>query len=226
MFRVKICGVKTVDDVQNVRKSGADAIGINFFPRSIRYLSPDDDKTQQISQQAGELSLLRVGVVVNMGRDELESLLGRVELDAIQLHGDESIKSADDWKAIGIPLIRAIKLPTGAISPDEIQERCSPWAEIGCHPLLDADVGSAHGGAGRKLDWSSIRRWHTAYPQQGFTLAGGLTPENVTEAITVTGTNSVDAASGVERPKGVKDPELMQRFTAACAQMDHEDPAG
>ena len=94
MFRIKICGVKTGDDVDQIARSGADAVGLNFFPKSIRYLRPESSDAQQISNFAGELSITRVGVVVNQTLQELESLISTVTLDAIQLHGDEPAETA------------------------------------------------------------------------------------------------------------------------------------
>ena len=110
-------------------------------------------------------------------------------MDAIQLHGDEPLELAESllrdhrW-----PLIRAIKLPTTPLEVAEIEALARPWIDLGCHPLLDADAGAAHGGSGKTLDWNSIRHWRDAFPETRFTLAGGLNPENVAEAIGTTAT--------------------------------------
>lgn len=219
MFRIKICGVRSVVDVENAHIHGADSIGINFFPKSIRYLSPKTDEAQKVSSVAAERCLLRVGVVVNMSRIQVEELLEAIQLDAIQLHGDEPISSAEYWASLGIPLIRAIKLPSKVLTSEEISSKCAPWIQAGCHPLFDADAGGAHGGIGRKLDWDSIRNWQLDHPNQAFTLAGGLTPDNVADAILTSGARSVDTASGVEKPRGCKDSESIRRFVDACSAL-------
>jgi len=219
MFRIKICGVRTIQDVENVANSGADAIGLNFFPPSIRFLPPSDPSTPELSKHASRLALFRVGVMVNLSIADVKRLMDKIELDAIQLHGDEPSETATDWCSLGLPIIRAVKLPTKQISPSIIDRIAKTWIDAGCHPLFDADAGKSHGGVGKKLDWDSIKNWRNDNPGKSFTLAGGLTPENVAEAIEKSGANSVDTASGVERPKGIKDGKSIQRFVAACSPL-------
>ena len=217
MFKIKICGVQTSQDLRAVSEAGGDAVGLNFFPPSVRYLPPNTRHTLQISTEAAELSLTRVGVVVNMTRPDMERLLQTIPLDAIQLHGDELPIEAPQWKTLGVPLIRAIKLPVGKISASKIDELSQPWLDNGFHPLFDADAGASHGGTGRQIDWESINNWRKVNPEQSFTLAGGLTPENVSEAIKVSGTQSVDTASGVEEPRGTKNTNLIREFVRNCS---------
>lgn len=222
MFHVKICGLRFKHDVQAVEASGADAIGLNFFPASVRYLDPESPTTRELSDTAKAAGLLRVGVFVNESARRIAEIVKGVGLDVIQLHGDESAEFLDELEGTDLPqyghrrIIRAIKLPTGILSPQQIETTAFPWIDAGCHLLLDADAGSAHGGSGKTLDWSSIRRWAQSQPTCGWTLAGGLTPENVAEAIRTSGANSVDTASGVEQPRGVKSAELIGRFVAAA----------
>jgi phosphoribosylanthranilate isomerase len=217
MFKIKICGVRTSEDLRAVSQAGGDAVGLNFFPRSVRYLPPNTQHTRQISAEAGKLSLTRVGVVVNITRPDIEQLLQTIPLDAIQLHGDELPSEAPHWKTLGVPLIRAIKLPTGEISASKIDELCQPWLDNGFHPLFDADAGTSHGGVGKQIDWESINKWRELNPDQTFTLAGGLTPKNVSEAINISGTQSVDTASGVEEPRGTKNSALIREFVRNCS---------
>ncbi len=213
MFHTKICGVRTIPDIHAVADSGADAIGLNFFSRSVRYVDPDDDVTQNLSAVAKQAGLLRIGVCVNESVESVISIARRVELDAIQLHGEETLEMADRLRSqTNLPVIRAIKLPTGLLEIGTIEQKSKPWTETGCHLLLDADAGAEHGGSGNKLDWDSIRKWSDQSAAVGWTLAGGLDPENVALAIRSSGAKSVDVASGVERPRGKKSPELIVQF--------------
>ncbi|WP_233902868.1 phosphoribosylanthranilate isomerase [Stieleria maiorica] len=216
VFRTKICGVRLAEDVRAVEKSGGDAIGLNFFPQSVRYVDPSDPATGALSELAGRLGLLRVGVFVNESAVEMERIAGSVGLDAIQLHGDERLQTAASLRQAGWPVLRAIKLPRGPFAGELMRERAAPWIEIGCHLLLDVDAGAAHGGSGKTLDWPSVAAWAEANPSIGWTLAGGLKPENVRQAIDATGAVSVDTASGVECPRGVKNEARIRAFIAAA----------
>ncbi|MEM8667886.1 MAG: phosphoribosylanthranilate isomerase [Planctomycetota bacterium] len=216
MFHVKICGVRNRTDIEAVASSGGDAIGLNFFPKSVRYLDPSHSETRQLSQAAASLGLLRIAVVVDESSKAIQSIASAVGVDAIQLHGDEGIEQLGAIRReVDLPVIRAIKLSHGSLEPDEIQSRLEPWVDAACHVLLDADAGKQHGGSGKALDWPSIQRWQKAYPNVPWTLAGGLTPENVAEAIKVSGAMSVDTASGVEQPKGQKSPSRIAKFCSA-----------
>ncbi|MCO8123025.1 phosphoribosylanthranilate isomerase [Stieleria sp. TO1_6] len=215
MFRVKICGVRLDQDVAAVAAAGADAVGLNFFPPSVRYLDPQSNSTRELSQQAHTAGLLRVGVFVNQSAESMLTVADRVGLDAIQLHGDESIETAAVLLQRGQTVIRAIKLPKLPFDVELMERRSADWMLLGCHLLLDVDAGAAMGGSGKTLDWASVRAWAAAYPDVSWTLAGGLKPENVAAAIRATGAISVDSASGVECPKGVKNAERIAGFVAA-----------
>ncbi len=213
MFHVKICGVGQEEEIRFVADCGAAAVGLNFFSPSIRYLDPETPTTQGLAGLAKRLGLFRVGVVVNRSAESIVMLCGLVGLDAIQLHGDESI---DDLRRIrdfvSLPIIRAIKLPRHAIQASELQARVEPWLAADCQLLLDADAGKEHGGSGKTLDWDSVAAWSQSYPGASWTLAGGLNPDNVAEAVGMTGATSVDTASGVERPRGNKNAMLTEQF--------------
>jgi len=213
MFHVKICGIRTAADLHAVADAGADAVGLNFFPPSVRYLDPEENETAELAALAKQLGLLRVAVVVNRSVESLHQLAQQVALDAIQLHGDETLMWHDSLRqSVSLPILRAIKLPRHPLSPDEISAAADPWIEAGCQVLLDADAGSQHGGSGKTLDWPSVANWANQHSDVEWTLAGGLTPDNVREAIQRSGAKSVDTASGVESPRGVKDPEKIKRF--------------
>jgi phosphoribosylanthranilate isomerase len=213
MFRIKICGVRRPSDIQAVEISGADAIGMNFFEPSVRYVDPNSSKTHELSSLAAAAGLFRVGVFVNEPCEKIVEIASKVGLDAIQLHGDEEVDIVDRLlDATDLRVIRAIKLLIGETRPEEIRAKADRWAEAGCHLLLDADAGDAHGGSGKTLYWPSVRQWAEECPDLTWTLAGGLTPANVAEAIRASGANSVDTASGVEQPRGLKSKTLIQQF--------------
>ena len=135
----------------------------------------------------------------------------------VQLHGDEPLRLARELaESRQLPVIRAIKLSAGPLAAARIEAAARPWVDVGCHPLLDADAGAAHGGSGKTLHWASIRRWSDEHRQTRFTLAGGLNPGNVAEAIRESGAKSVDTASGVEQPRGEKQVDLIAAFVRGC----------
>lgn len=212
MFQVKICGVRRNCDVQWVSQAGGDAIGLNFFPKSVRYVDPKDESTAELCQLANEFGLLRVGVFVNRSAVQCQEVAEAVGLDVIQLHGDESVDVAQQLTASGCRVVRAIKLPLGEIGAQAINDLVSPWLDAGCHLLFDADAGAAHGGSGKTLHWQSLAAWQESDGCSDWTLAGGLKPENIAAAIRASGATSIDTASGVECPRGVKSEERVQQF--------------
>lgn len=214
MFHIKVCGVRQAQDVKAVADAGGDAIGLNFFPPSVRYINPTDANAQRLSDLAQSLGLSRVGVFVNRAPDEIESIASRVGLDAIQLHGDEPLEIAAELVARGQRVIRAIKLPPQPDRADRLADRVDPWIDAGCDLLLDAEAGAAHGGSGKTLDWDWIGQWSGQRSGTFWVLAGGLSAENVAEAIASSGATAVDVASGVEQPRGTKCPQQIQRFVA------------
>ena len=216
VFRVKICGVRLEKDVRAVARSGGDAIGLNFFPRSVRFVDPNCDSTARLASLARQLGIVCVGVFVNESVDSISKTAARVGLDAVQLHGDESPLVAEQLIESGHSVVRAIKLPKAAFDLELLNQRSARWIERGCQLLLDVDAGASHGGSGKTLDWPSVAAWAAKHPTVNWTLAGGLKPENVTEAIRTTGAVSVDTASGVECPRGVKNAERIQAFVEAA----------
>ncbi|TWU21995.1 N-(5'-phosphoribosyl)anthranilate isomerase [Novipirellula galeiformis] len=215
MFRIKICGVRFKSDIDAVRSAGADAVGLNFFPPSVRYLDPAADATAELSAFAHAGGLYRVGVFVNESAGRIGDVVAKVGLDAIQLHGDERVSDLADYQNLGLPLIHAVKLPAGTLAPEEIERLARPWIDRDCQILLDVDAGPQHGGSGQSLDWDSLERWSAQHANVRWALAGGLHSQNVAAAIQASGAKSVDVASGVEAPRGQKSSDLIHQF---CVQ--------
>ena len=203
MFRIKICGVKTRDQIDAVAEAGGDAIGLNFHPPSVRHV--DHAVAADLSDHASDRGLTVVGVFV-----EAPTPLQIGCVDVVQLHGDQT---AADLTAFGAGrLCRAVKLPVGPLEGSAIERRVDQaLGRSKATPLLDADGGAAHGGTGFRLDWDAIGDWRRG-GGRGFVLAGGLTPDNVADAIARTGAAGVDTAGGVESSRGQKDNDLIGRF--------------
>ena len=200
MVEVKICGLTSVDDAVRCIEAGADAIGLNFWPRSPR--SVDISKAREIVQAAGERAVM-VGVFVDFTLKQVREILRETGISWAQLHGDEP---ADLVAALLPNAYKAIAVKDG--SAIELA-RSYP----GEHLLLDASVPGMPGGTGRTFDWDIAA---SVAGERKLTLAGGLTPDNVREAVRAVKPFRVDVASGVESAPGRKDPELVQRFIDAA----------
>lgn len=209
MFRVKICGLTNVDDAVVAAEAGADAIGLNFYPESPRYVAPE--AARRIAEAVCG-RVLRVGVMVNPTEDEAIALVTQVDLDAVQLHGDEPAALAARVSR-RVPMLKAFRVSSAGLGPvlDYLEEYRQAGGVI--RPVLfDAFRPGQFGGSGETADWTAIR----AYPSQQwhppFVLAGGLTPDNVATAIQTLAPMAVDTASGVEQSPGRKDPIRVARF--------------
>jgi phosphoribosylanthranilate isomerase len=217
-FQIKICGVTTAADAAAAIEYGASAIGLNFFAGSKRHVDPLE--AQNIARvDSHELAV--VGVFVNHTVSEIASIVTHVEPTWIQLHGDEppaTIKLIKE--AVDLPVIRALRWgPEGGAAIDEYLQQC---AALGCLPdavLIDAHKPGEYGGTGETADWEAIARWRENRPFDiPLVLAGGLTPENVTEAIRIVRPDAVDTASGVESAPGKKDPVKVKAFIDEAKQ--------
>lgn len=196
--RIKICGITRQEDAEAVMQAGADALGLNFAPASPRRV--DLARARAISQQVAG-TLLRVGLFVDPTAEQVTRVLDAVELDVLQFHGGES---GADCRRYGMPFIKALRvrepLPTGELA-EEFRGACCL--------LLDAYVDGVPGGTGRSFDWSL---WPAACALP-LVLAGGLTPENVGEAVQRLRPWGVDVSGGVEGARrGEKDPDRIRRF--------------
>ena len=195
-----------------------DAVGLNFFESSVRYVDPHHPETLALAATARKMGLKVVGLFVNAGVATTVEHQRRLGLDLIQWHGDETLDELANLNGqIRVPFIRAIKLPTGRLSTDRIDESVLPWSDAGAIVLLDVDGGRQHGGTGKRLDWPAIDRWRRGFDRP-WILAGGLRPENIREAIRATGAARVDVASGVECPRGVKHAARVRAFATGCRE--------
>jgi len=212
MFRVKICGITNVEDAGVVAQAGADAVGLNFYARSKRYVTIP--RALMIVDSL-PTSVVKVGLFVNAEVDEVCETFDRVGLDLIQLHGDEPPSFLAQLGAR--PVVRAFRLlpPEGL---DAVGRYLAECREMKCMPrmtLIDAYVEGAYGGTGQVADWQALTTYQPVRPEEPvppLVLAGGLTPDNVAEAIETVRPAAVDTASGVESTPGRKDHALVERF--------------
>ncbi|XZE52210.1 phosphoribosylanthranilate isomerase [Planctomycetaceae bacterium SH139] len=215
-FTVKICGVRTAEDLAAVQAAGGDAVGLNFHPPSPRYLPPEEAAMLAAAAIAG--GVLPIGLFVNQTRRQLIATAEQVGIRWLQLHGDETPQFAAELLAAEFCVLRAVRLPPGPLGSADLDPLLGPWLDLGCHVLLDAEVGAHFGGQGQKLDWRSLGAWvaSSRLPGGAIALAGGLTPENVAEAIGLSRLRTVDVASGVEISRGEKSSERIHLFCQAA----------
>jgi phosphoribosylanthranilate isomerase len=215
VFYVKICGITTPDDAIMVARAGADAIGLNFYPKSPR--SIDQEQARAIVA-AVPATIVKVGLFVNAPADLVCQRCDRLGLDIVQLHGDET---PEYLKLLGTrPVIRVFRIGAeGLRSAFEYLERCQT---LGCPPplvLFDSRVSGTFGGTGAVGEWQALAAYKPSPPvRPAMVLAGGLTPDNVAEAIRSVRPQAVDTASGVETAPGRKSAELVLRFVTAARQ--------
>jgi len=193
--KVKICGITRLDDALAAVRLGADALGFNFWPRSKRYLPPD--RARAIVRRLPPF-VTAVGVFVDPTRDEVLRALDASGVGVAQLHGDEPPALC---ASLPLPVVKAVRLAT---SHDLAQLAAYDVQAF----LLDAP-SAGYGGSGTTCDWSLAAAVARELP---VVLAGGLSPDNVAEAVRTVRPWAVDVASGVESAPGVKDEERMRRF--------------
>ena len=205
---IKICGLSTPETVDAALRAGASHVGLVFFPQSPRNVSIE--LAARLAAQARESAFV-VGLFVDPASDLLEAVCGKVRLDAIQLHGNETPAETrrirehhglELWKAISVR--RAADVATA-----------DNYFDCADRILYDAKSppgSDLPGGNGLRFDWSLLSGASQRIP---WILAGGLDPRNVGDAIRITGAGFVDTSSGVESAPGVKDPGLITAFCEA-----------
>jgi phosphoribosylanthranilate isomerase len=204
--QVKICGTTNLADARYCAAMGADYLGFVLHEPSPRYVEPEQAK-EIIEWIEGPRS---VGVFVNREADEVNRIADEAGFDLVQLHGDES---PDFCALIEKPVIRAIRI-RDTDTTDSLAQTLAAFESVVTSFLLDTHVPGQFGGTGETFSWEVAKSISRDYP---VFLAGGLNPENVSEAINMVKPVAVDVASGVEDAPGRKSFEAIDRFFAALA---------
>jgi len=212
MFRIKICGITNVDDAVAVARAGADAVGLNFYARSPRYIALG---TARRIVAALPKEMVKVGLFVNADPADICRVCDDLGLDLIQLHGDEPPEFLAQLG--GRPVMRALRLGTKGVQPVlEYLRRCRELAAMPSLTLLDSLIPGEYGGTGKTADWTAAKQYIVESGLPPLVLAGGLTPANVADAIRTVHPAAVDTASGVESSPGRKDPAAVAAFVQAA----------
>ncbi|MDZ4136652.1 MAG: phosphoribosylanthranilate isomerase [Paracoccaceae bacterium] len=207
--RVKICGLRHAADVAAVVSAGAAYAGFVFFAKSPRHLTIEQARGLALLAPAG---LAKVALTVNADDAALDAIMDGVPLDMLQLHGSETPERVAEVRArYGLPVMKAI-----GVADEGDLAALMDYSLVADQLLIDAKPpkdAALPGGNGLSFDWRLLvgRKWLTPWM-----LAGGLTPENVAEAIRLTGARQVDVSSGVESAPGVKDASRIVAFVAAA----------
>ena len=198
MTFIKICGITNLDDALAAVAAGADALGFNFYKPSPRYITPQH--AREIIEQLPE-TLLTVGVFVNEEPAAVRAIAGEAGLRALQLHGDESAEYCRQLNEYYVIKTFAVSDSFDVQAPDEYKVEAI---------MLDTKHSSLRGGTGRVFDWSVAQQAALTIPK--LFLAGGLSPENVQNAVEIVRPFAVDACSALEDRPGKKNHERMRVF--------------
>lgn len=208
-IRTKICGLTRPEDVDACAAAGAAYVGLVFFGKSPRNVSLDQARAIALDVPAG---IAKVALIVNADDALLENITTKVPLDMLQLHGSETPERVAEIRSrFSLPVMKAV-----GIADESDLARIDAYAPVVDQLLIDAKPpkdADLPGGNGLAFDWQLLAR--RKYWQKPWMLAGGLTPENVGEAIRRTGARQVDVSSGVESAPGVKDAAKIAAFVAA-----------
>lgn len=209
MIRIKICGLRTLTEALAAAEAGADLLGFNFYPKSVRFIEVDACRKISSALRQEHPSVQLVGVFVNSPVQEIERVLQTCSLDLAQLSGDEP----PEWcAALGQKAFKAFHgVPGNTL--ESYARRSAPAF------LVDGGVKGLYGGTGVAADWSSAAKLAKQY---ALLLAGGLKVENVAEAVRQVGPWGVDAASGVEASPGHKDAGRIRAFVEAVRSVELE----
>ncbi|KUJ80381.1 N-(5'-phosphoribosyl)anthranilate isomerase [Ruegeria marisrubri] len=209
--RVKICGLTAPGQVLAAAEAGARYVGFVFFPKSPRHLEVGIAAELAAATPMG---IAKVALTVNASDDELDRIVDTVPLDMLQLHGKESPERVAEVKErYGLPVMKALGVAEeGDLAQIDLYSDVADQLLIDAKPPKNAELP---GGLGLAFDWRLLAG--RKYWRRPWMLAGGLTPDNVGEAIRMTGARQVDVSSGVESSPGVKDAELIRRFIEAAS---------
>lgn len=196
--RIKVCGLTRVEDVQAAVAAGVDAIGLVFYPESPRHVTIAQAVT--LCREIPPFVTI-VGLFVNASRAEVHRVVESVPLNLLQFHGDETVGQCEGF---GLPYLRAARVRPGV----DLLEFASQFPSA--RALLLDTWTPAYGGSGESFDWSLV----PASCPLPVILSGGLTPDNVAEAIRQVRPVAVDVSSGVESAKGIKDAVKIRAFVS------------
>jgi phosphoribosylanthranilate isomerase len=202
--RVKICGIRRLEDAQLACELGADAIGFVFWPDSPRFIDPH--RARHIVSQLPPF-VTAVGVFVNQPADHVSAVAGVAKLGAVQLHGDEPLAA---YEQRPLRIIKAL-----AVTENFDPEQAFAAIPMRVTVLLDAHDPVRRGGTGQSIDWNVAAASARLRP---IALSGGLTAENVGTAIADVNPYAIDVSSGVESAPGLKDAAALRRFFEAVEQ--------
>ncbi|MEX0368886.1 MAG: phosphoribosylanthranilate isomerase [Ruegeria sp.] len=207
---VKICGLNASEHVRAAAEAGARYVGLVFFPKSPRYID-----VPLAAQLAAEVppGVAKVALTVNATDAELDHILASVPLDMLQLHGKESPERVTEVKdRYGLPVMKAV-----GVADEGDLAQIDLYSDVADQLLIDAKPpkhSELPGGNGLSFDWRLLAG--RKYWRRPWMLAGGLTPDNVAEAIRMTGARQLDVSSGVESAPGVKDSGRIRAFLDAA----------
>ena len=209
MTIVKICGIKSLTDALAAIEAGADYLGFNFYPKSVRFIEKSTcaEITSMLKREHPQIKL--VGVFVNSSVEEIKDILQICQLDLAQLHGDETPEIFSQLAPHVFRAFRGIPESNAGYERNE-----APFM------LIDAAVKGVYGGSGVTADWAAAAELAKKYP---LLLAGGLTPENVADAVRQVQPWGVDVASGVESAPGEKDVGKMSAFVNAVQEVENQN---
>lgn len=215
---VKICGIRDVETTLRVMEAGADAIGLNFFEKTPRFVGREI-AAAIVREVADAVEV--VGLFVNHGLNEVIDTVETCSIDMVQIHGDESpdFLAELQTRRPELKLLRAFRVDSsGCGEMNEYLDECRRLDVCLAGCVVDSRVEGQYGGTGHTAPWDLLADQYDSARQPRLIVAGGLTPSNVAEAIRVTLPFGVDVAGGVESEKAVKDLELVRQFIKAARQ--------
>lgn len=231
MTKIKICGIKTLNDALTAIDAGADYLGFNFYPKSARFIEKQTcvEVTSVLRKEYAHIKL--VGVFVNSSVEAVKDIMEICSLDLAQLHGDETPEMVESFggkafKAFRLsadtsvhPFLRFVETSMHPFAKQSVDHIRYPFQQSALPALLvDASVNGAYGGTGVTADWNRAAELAKKYP---LLLAGGLTPKNVAAAIRRVKPWGVDVASGVESAPGEKDAGKMIEFVKKVREVEN-----
>jgi len=209
----KICGLSDAVSMASAADAGAAYVGFIFYPRSPRYVTPET--AAELAHHAGRAT--KVAVTVDLSDDDLAAILATAPIDLIQLHGSETPERvAQVRRRFGRPVMKSVAVA----GPDDL-DRADAYTAVADRLLFDAKPPTAKpdalpGGNALSFDWQLLATRHWALP---WMLSGGLTADNLEEAVTISRAGAIDVSSGVEEAPGAKNPAKIRALLAAAARL-------